>query len=865
MSKKFHSWYYSFFLALLLISNGFTQRYYAATDEYSVALREYVEDLLINFGKDAIDRERFLVQQIRMINDEIKSRVGDIQEIKDNYFERMEDRLDEVRELKSRVSESNSPKLLHFITQLEGRIEQTLENRTMDFKQQKVIEDAIQLLHIAEEVVQLDPSARLDTDPRISKGMENTGTSLVKSFGGDPGPVYGSTITGPVTIYDVYKEWGLSERVKYMSRWTDVEIIKNRLLRDATVDEKYRMLQREISVASQMFNYGFFDYSEKAFGEILTRYDFTKNLDDILFYKGESNYLQGQYRQAREDYRKLIKEYPTSEFIGNTYKRLMQIAYHFDDYPLVLGRLNEMKAIVSSGDPNMEEALMLAVVSAIKGNSYEQAVSNATQIPPTSIFYKQAQFVLGEAYAGANDLEQSKNVFITLLNEPGLGADFRFTILLKLGYLHYELKDYYKALEYFDQIGSHYSRYDRVLIGNAWSYYQLELLKEKEQDFSVTKKHIETLLEYFFDSDYYLEAKTLLGYINQLEKNVDGAIYHFDYVYRTKDVKLLSDQMNKEQESLLEAYMEADNYEKNALAENNKAAFSRAVEAKRKVRDPLLSLSYSDLSSTGVSTQDEVMKMKNQLDELDRLREVAENRERGDLVERIESLQLKILRAVNALPTAQPSKLGVNYFDVHPMARKQSVIENENIKRMKLREDTRQEFEQIVRKISSLDVEIRNAKARRDYKKLVDLELSRDRFKELADKLDLVGTQAYSFDLEKSNINLDHWSDYGAFGMANVNFAIRGMETEQITYMLKQVQEINDLLEQRKKNIVYQIELIENEITLMTRQVRRQERIREREELERQFRETYFDTHDSELDYNPDTTEIPKLQDETAE
>ena len=119
--------------------------------------------------------------------------------------------------------------------------------------------------------------------------------------------------------------------------------------------------------------------------------------------------------------------------------------------------------------------------------------------------------------------------------------------------------------------------------------------------------------------------------------------------------------------------------------------------------------------------------------------------------------------------------------------------------------------------------------------------------------------------MEKSNIELDHWSDYGAFGMANVNFAIRKMETENITYMLRQVQEINDLLETRKANVKYQIDLIENEITLMTRQVRRQERLREREELERQFRETYFDTHDTELDYNPDTTEIPKLQDESEE
>jgi len=181
-----------------------------------------------------------------------------------------------------------------------------------------------------------------------------------------------------------------------------------------------------------------------------------------------------------------------------------------------------------------------------------------------------------------------------------------------------------------------------------------------------------------------------------------------------------------------------------------------------------------------------------------------------------------------------------------------------------MRDDARKQVLNIVQKIAQLDMEIQNARSRRDYKKMIQLELARDRFVDIKRKMDFVETQSYSFDIRESYVNLNRWSDYGAFGMANVNFAIRQMKAKQISYMHEQIGAINDFLEKRKQNISYQVKQIEDEITLMTRQVRKQERMREREEMERQFNESYFDTHDTELEYNPDTTDLPKI-DETIQ
>jgi hypothetical protein len=114
--------------------------------------------------------------------------------------------------------------------------------------------------------------------------------------------------------------------------------------------------------------------------------------------------------------------------------------------------------------------------------------------------------------------------------------------------------------------------------------------------------------------------------------------------------------------------------------------------------------------------------------------------------------------------------------------------------------------------------------------------------------------------LKKSNINLEKWSDYGAFGIANVNFEIKRNKGERLSYYNEQVIKINKILNSRKNILEYKIAQIEGEVNVMTRRVRRQEREREREELNRRFEESYFDTHTTEFENT--NTEPPSFDEE---
>ena len=79
------------------------------------------------------------------------------------------------------------------------------------------------------------------------------------------------------------------------------------------------------------------------------------------------------------------------------------------------------------------------------------------------------------------------------------------------------------------------------------------------------------------------------------------------------------------------------------------------------------------------------------------------------------------------------------------------------------------------------------------------------------------------------------------------NQAIKKSKGEQIAEYQQQIQKINQILNSRKALLEHKVTMITGEIDLMTRKVREQERRREREELDRRFKESYFDTHESEI------------------
>ena len=837
-------------------------------DLFNSALKSYVRKLVTNYSRSTINRERFLVQQIRMINDEIKARVTGISTIRKNYFQRLQSELNEVRQLRARLANSGDTSLNTFIDDLEKKIDETIKNGVINFKRQKVIEEAVQLLHVAEEMIRSDPNARLSENPEFNNKFHNTKTEFFLSFGEisklGKSPKKAEAGGPPPTVFDVYKEWKKTELLKYEVRWTDIQILKKKLLRNGTAVDRERMLKRELMRAAEAFNFGFYDLAERSFAEIRRAYQNLGQLDDCLYYQAEADYRLGRYLTAQKLFNEFLINYPSSSLLPKVYYRLMQIANHFEQYDQVLNIYRQAQAVTGSHNPNKDAMAFMAALAALKSNQFDRVGEFVYDISKQSPFYRESRFILAESYAGMDQLDEAAKMFKSLIQQEGVDPQFRFTVLLKLGYISYEKGDYYQAIKYFDQIGGYFNNYDRVLIGYAWSYYKLELQKEdpSQYDFSLAKQYLDILLSDFYGSDYQLEARALQGYINQLEENAENALDDFSYVFHAKEVRDLSDEFNAERDKMRQIMDLTEKVQRKALEKNNPSAFYKAEETRKKIRGPLLKLSYMDLGVGAVELQHEVDRLNRQLNELERLKSIAEERGNTALVKRIEKMQLKISRAITSVPPVQASNFGFNYFSEHPLARKESVVANKNQKVLALRQELKNQRQDLVNQLVEIDFKIKEARQNRNYRQLVQLELTKERLKDLRKKLDFLETQSYALGIEKTNIRLDHWADYGAFGMTNVRFAIKNKKAQQIAQFQKQINQINEFLEMRKENIEHQIGKINDAITLMTRRVREQERIRQREELKRQFQETYFDTHDTEIDYNKGTTQPPKIKEE---
>ncbi len=840
------------FLSFIVSQQIYSQDLTKDDLDFQQALQEYINSDLLRFGKNEISRERFLIQQMRDINQEIKSRVTNVGAIRDQYFVGLLNRLEELDALRNRLSDFNSASLNSFIDQLENRIKETIDEGDINYRRQKIFEDGIQVLYIAEEMLKLDPGSRLEGNAQLNQQLQFSNRKLLNSFGEARGPetaVSHLSSEGKSTIWDLFIEWRRTNSLQYEARWTDIQIIKNKLLKNGTAAEKDQMFRRELYSAVLAYNFHNYDLADRLFTEIINRYVFINLLDDVYFYKGESNFQIDRYNEATQAYLAIINKYPTSLYLSKAYSRLVVIEHHFGNAKKVDEYYRQFEKVVSAADPSVDETRFTAGLSAVSSASYEEAVNILNNILPASEFYIDARYLLAQAYVGVRRFDEAEQALIEIVNNYSTLPDYHFNALLKLAYIKYEKGEYLPAITYLNQIGGNFALYDRALMAYGWNYYKLELLKEeKERDFSITKKYLNILISNFSDSDYYLEAKSLLAYVFQIEKNSQAAVAQYDYVYQASHTRNISDENLELRDRLKKELSVAENEKNTALERNESVNYNRARDQYLNLQDSLMAVQYSELSPNSIALKREIQRLKNQVQELDRLRTIAVERNSPQMIERIDNLREHL---TGELEDAQDSEvysiLGVNYYDEHPHARKESLTEDQNKKILAMREEAVRQQNEIGQKIAEIDRQITQMKKSKNYKQLVYLDIERDRYKDLQKKYDFFQTVAYDMDLTESEIQLEKWSNYGAFGIANVSFSIRQDNKNKVAYYSQQIDKINQILNNRKSLLDYKIGLIDGEINYMTRKVRRQERLRERAELDRKFEESYFDTHTSEF------------------
>ena len=194
-------------------------RYYSE-EAYQVALKEYVTRMLNRYYVESLPQEKYLVALMRLVNNEMNSRITNRREAIEKYFSELKLQIDELQQLKQRLHESGIHELDDFINELDTRMRMAVRSGEINYKQKKVFEDALQLLYIAEEMIKLDQlSDPASLNRRISKSKDR----LLNAFG-EVGDLETIPLDMAPTIFNLFEEWRKTDSYKYSARLIDVKI-----------------------------------------------------------------------------------------------------------------------------------------------------------------------------------------------------------------------------------------------------------------------------------------------------------------------------------------------------------------------------------------------------------------------------------------------------------------------------------------------------------------------------------------------------------------------------------------------------------------------------------------------------------------
>jgi hypothetical protein len=482
----------------------------------------------------------------------------------------------------------------------------------------------------------------------------------------------------------------------------------------------------------------------------------------------------------------------------------------------------------------------------------DQTIDILSSVPKKHPYYYLSLYFTANAYVESQRYDDAIAIYLQLANDGNVTPTINHRALYKIGILEFERKNYFASIDYLVQIPESYADYDKVLNALAWANFEFEQSKPigEYKDYYQTKYFANRLINEYYASPYKMEARSLLAYISQLENSPSRAMNLYRDVYQTKVTKDKVHSYLDERESFNKLYQDAKDVKDLAFQKGDKEQYLKAVKIIDQLEVEMLEMDLTEVSGLGLNTYSELNSVIAQLDELSQLRQVALTKEDFNTVRRIDSLQAHLVVVLDGFPPELiKSARRVNVFDEYPVSKLVAEDENRNKQLENIRLEIKEEMDYLEATISDLEIKIQQARDSNDFKKVADLEIKQQKFKELWKDNDNLLSSTYMLDSPGyAYPDFNKWGDFGAFGIINVQFFQRQQMQNQISRIAIALDKVNTDLDQRRQVIEDKIKKIESEIRFMTMKARVEERTRLRAERERAFREGYFDTRTSEVE-----------------
>ncbi len=712
------------------------------------------------------------------------------------------------------------------------------------------IEEATSIVHILKQIDLLEE--RVEADSTLKTNIDEVRNNIISSIDKRIielfGYMDGDNFTGR-TISDHFKTWKAERTAEYQVKFTKYKILMDNLIRTGTSKERNRMLERDITNALLNYSDKNYELAEMLFKQIYDAYkDYYTNLDGVIFYRSEANYANHYYDAAREGYLEIINNYPNSQYVGQSYLRLMIISYTYGWNNEFFKYFDKVKDCLNIDREDLNKANYLAGYLYINQNQYQDAKSILENIKDASKYYIPARYLQGIVFTNLEKYAQAKKIFEQIINQKNYPwTDLNYSIfknesLLKLGYLHYQRGEYHKATSYFDQVSKGYKGYDASLIGQAWAN-----LKKGHYDNAVNK--VDLICNNYLLSNYVYEAIVLSAHCKRIQNRTNEAIEDLRYVANAKYVLGKVQEYNEERKRILKQLDELELLEETILEHQNRKLYSKVVKIRDLINNALLSFRYRGAISSRLLEEyyDERKILIRQIEEFDSIITFAKEQGNKEMIS--EALkQRNRLIAVLEKYQLENATSGVSYFLDYPLATKEGgliyrrEIINKLVNDLILERQRVQRDMEMVTELLSLS----NEKARIDA--MIDLEIIEEDLRDLNNQLNQFQVWLANYHIEDIKTETEQWANFSGFGISDINFVSFRERIKKISGFSKNLALIDNVLREKRQQLEERIRRFDNEVRKIQREMEAEKIRLEKLEKEKYFQDIYFETKTKEIE-----------------
>lgn len=604
-----------------------------------------------------------------------------------------------------------------------------------------------------------------------------------------------SLLEAPLRIR--FLAWEDYQRTEFNHKFLQARLIKDRLIRGATPEQRKRMFNRDLE--STFLTYRDEDFRDAIlrFDELIDSYGYT-DVSDLAFFRGES-YLGIQiYDQAQADFQFVADHSAEPWYRLRALERLIALAGDHGSVSRVkqLWSQYDFEAGGQKGDDYWRIAEMTAKYL-IVGSEWKAARDILDAIPNDSADPASAALRAADCSLALLELDDAEARYNALLSpakeEKGAsGPEVLAEARLKTGYIDYLRGDFDTAFQKLGSVKGAGDVAERAEIGCIWALFRLSAYP---QVISRCQKFINDHSQ----SQYLYEARCLIGFSSEMMGSADPALDNYRVVMLALDDRQEFHDFNYELAAISDALGRLQELEAAIFVGGEIDLFSEYLNVRRQLQRLMDGLRFvRSLKTTPflkdvLKEQKELYALFQEQNELEQKLYAAQD---SKLLDQYQQTLSSLMNVGSELAT------GIRYY-----MKQKSLLQREEDKlyEMQMSDTLRAQLEQewgATREALALVRQYReSADQSADPHTLVDLTGVEIELAGVQDHILKVRADLRRFGQEAVVSNLDLWSDfaYSRYTYGGLNFDFLYSREDRIGQLDEYIQQVRQLLQQREE------------------------------------------------------------------